>query len=58
MKSNDIKIKQHVRPFHALVSFYTSRKYQKNKGFLILSVGVERDQAYEMNEGASFESSS
>ena len=35
--------------FMPLIFFYTFRKHQKFKGFLIFSRGIERDQRHEMD---------
>ena len=34
--------------FMPLISFYTPRKHQKTRGFLMFSGGIERDQWHEM----------
>ena len=39
-----------ITHFMPLLSFYTPRKYQKTRGFLMLSESIERDQWYEMGE--------
>lgn len=42
--------------FVTLVSFFTTRKYQKTSGFLIVSGDVERDQWHEMSEPPTLQS--
>ena len=37
-----------VKHFIALISFYTPRKHQKTRDFLMFSGGTERDQWQEM----------
>ena len=38
----------YIKPFHALLSFYTPRKDQKTSGFLMFSGVIERDLRHKM----------
>ena len=43
-----VSVSYQLTHFMLLVSFYTSWKYQKTRGFLIFSGGIERDQCRDM----------